>query len=154
MTLNHYQKVREALIRASDSMAVFEPILPSRKLVDHAKWSRGDIKTALKELDAAEAAQKMRVQHLLEINNAYLERARRAEEAHLIDPDALYNNIEIVQYISRWGGGCRDCADANGICDGTGLPCGKERHKAIEHVLKAFVYGMRHGFIATIGKLS
>jgi hypothetical protein len=50
-------------------------------------------------------------------------------------------------YVSRWGGNCRDCADENGVCPNSGLPCG-DASKAIEHVLKALEYGVKHGYIS------
>ena len=53
---------------------------------------------------------------------------------------------DVVGYVTRWGGNCRDCADENGVCPNSGLPCGGAR-KAIEHVLKALRYGVRHGYI-------
>lgn len=54
---------------------------------------------------------------------------------------------EIVGYVARYGGRCRDCADTTygPICDGAGLPCGER--KGIEHVLKAINYGFEHGFL-------
>lgn len=53
---------------------------------------------------------------------------------------------EVIDYISRYGGFCRDCADERGICPQSGLPC-DDRTKAIRHVLKAFNYGVKHGFL-------
>lgn len=56
-------------------------------------------------------------------------------------------NADVVGYVARWGGDCRDCADENGVCPNSGLPCGGAR-KAIEHVIKALQYGVQHGYIA------
>ncbi len=53
---------------------------------------------------------------------------------------------DVVSYVARWGGNCRDCADENGVCPNSGLPCGGAR-KAIEHVLAALQYGVQHGYI-------
>lgn len=53
---------------------------------------------------------------------------------------------ETVNYIARYGGMCRDCADEDGICPRSGLPCA-DRGKAICHVLEALSYGLEHGFI-------
>jgi len=53
---------------------------------------------------------------------------------------------EVVDFIGRYGGFCRDCADENGVCPGSGLPCA-DREKAIRHVLDAFNYGVKHGFL-------
>lgn len=55
---------------------------------------------------------------------------------------------EIVDYIARYGGACRDCADEDGVCPHSGLPCA-DRDKAIRHVLSALNYGIVHGFIST-----
>lgn len=55
----------------------------------------------------------------------------------------------IVSYVLRYGGRCRDCADADGICPNTDMPCGFELKTAvIKHTLKALEYGISHGFIA------
>ncbi len=53
---------------------------------------------------------------------------------------------DVVGYVARWGGNCRDCADESGVCPNSGLPCGGAR-KAIEHVIKALQYGVRHGYV-------
>jgi hypothetical protein len=53
---------------------------------------------------------------------------------------------EVVAYIQRYGGRCRDCADYDGACPGSGLPCG-ESGKAVRWVLKALNYGLSHGFV-------
>jgi hypothetical protein len=53
---------------------------------------------------------------------------------------------ELVNYIARYGGRCRECADEDGVCPTSGLPCG-EYDKAIRHVLKALNYGVSHGFL-------
>lgn len=55
---------------------------------------------------------------------------------------------DVAGYVARWGGNCRDCADENGVCPNTGLPCGGAR-KAIEHVIRALQYGVEHGYIAS-----
>lgn len=54
--------------------------------------------------------------------------------------------LDVVGYVERWGGACRDCADESGVCPGTGLPCGGQR-KAIEYVIRALQYGVKHGYI-------
>lgn len=55
---------------------------------------------------------------------------------------------ETVEYVSRYGGRCRDCADNFGTCPGTNLPCvPADAHKAIRHVLNAINYGFEHGFL-------
>lgn len=55
---------------------------------------------------------------------------------------------ELVRYALRYGGMCRDCADAFGVCPTSGLPCDVEvRQKVTLHALKAWRYGVLHGFI-------
>ena len=54
---------------------------------------------------------------------------------------------EHIDYVASMGGKCRDCADENGICPGTGLPCAGKR-LAIQYVLDAIEYGVKHGFVA------
>lgn len=56
---------------------------------------------------------------------------------------------EAREYVGRYGGRCRDCADHDGICPTNGLPCNVEdRNKAIDHVIKALNYGIQHGFLS------
>lgn len=55
---------------------------------------------------------------------------------------------EELDYISRWGGMCRGCADEDGICPSSGLPCEDEpRNRAIRHVVAALRYGQGHGYL-------
>lgn len=51
-----------------------------------------------------------------------------------------------LAYVLQYGGLCRDCADENGICPGSGLPCGGQR-KAVTHVVQALRYGLQHGYL-------
>lgn len=51
-----------------------------------------------------------------------------------------------VDYIARYGGRCRDCADNDGVCPHSGLPCDAP-DKAIRHVLSAINYGIANRFI-------
>lgn len=54
---------------------------------------------------------------------------------------------ELIDYVGRYGGNCRDCADNDGVCD-RGTPCDpKVFRAAIEHTIKALEYGIKHGFI-------
>lgn len=53
---------------------------------------------------------------------------------------------EVVDYIARYGGKCRDCADDGPVCPNSGMPCGG-REKAIRFVLGAYNYGVKHGFL-------
>jgi hypothetical protein len=54
---------------------------------------------------------------------------------------------ETLDYVSKYGGRCRDCADNFGVCPG-GLPCNyEERRAAIRRVLRAINYGMAHGYL-------
>lgn len=51
-----------------------------------------------------------------------------------------------VQYVTRYGGNCRDCADADGVCLSSGMPC-RDAEKAVRHVFRAIAYGVQHGYI-------
>lgn len=55
---------------------------------------------------------------------------------------------ETIDYVARFGARCRDCADCNGVCPGSGLPCGEGR-KAIKWVVDAINYGVANGFLRT-----
>ena len=54
---------------------------------------------------------------------------------------------EHVRYVARYGGLCRDCADENGVCPRSGLPCGGS-DKAIRRVLEALSYGIKNGYVS------
>lgn len=53
---------------------------------------------------------------------------------------------EVVSYVARYGGMCRACADEDGFCPSTGLPC-EDVDKAISHVISALNYGFEHGYL-------
>lgn len=53
---------------------------------------------------------------------------------------------EHVEYVQRYGGMCRNCADELGVCPSTGLPCGNSE-KAIKYVLDSISYGINHKFV-------
>ena len=53
---------------------------------------------------------------------------------------------EVINYINRYGGNCRDCADENGVCPSRGLPCADSK-KAIRFVLEALAYGLNNGYL-------
>jgi len=56
---------------------------------------------------------------------------------------------DVVDYVSRYGGRCRECADHDGTCAMSSLPCKSEdSDKAIRHVLRALNYGVKHGFLS------
>lgn len=58
-------------------------------------------------------------------------------------------NDETISYVMRYGGRCRDCADAMGVCPTSGLPCDPhEARAAIRHVLRAVNYGFGEGFLS------
>lgn len=59
-------------------------------------------------------------------------------------------NKETISYIHQYGGSCRDCADHDGVCPNSGLPCyWIDRKKAIKHVISALNYGRENGFLPT-----
>jgi hypothetical protein len=55
---------------------------------------------------------------------------------------------EHVAYVTQYGGHCRDCADENGVCPSSGLPCGGSE-KAIRFVFNALSYGVKHKYISS-----
>ena len=65
------------------------------------------------------------------------------------EPPQLVFDKTHINYIDRYGGFCRDCADEDGVCPSSGLPCGGSK-KAIRHVLTALAYGVNHGYIPVI----
>jgi hypothetical protein len=62
--------------------------------------------------------------------------------------EAVAFTDEHLAYVNRYGGNCRDCADENGVCPNSGLPCGG-REKAIRFVFNALTYGINNGFISS-----
>jgi hypothetical protein len=53
-----------------------------------------------------------------------------------------------IVYASHYGGRCRGCADENGVCPTSGMPCDPdERLRAAAHCLKAWKYGIEHGYM-------
>lgn len=58
---------------------------------------------------------------------------------------------ELIGYVSRYGGMCRDCADENGVCPHSGAPCDTDQRRAvIRHTIAALRYGIEHRFIPNI----
>jgi hypothetical protein len=51
----------------------------------------------------------------------------------------------VRSYVLRFGGKCRDCADQEGVCPASGIPC--DGTKAVNSVLEALTYGFTHGHI-------
>lgn len=101
------------------------------------RWHQGD---KWRDGDSTERA--AWEDHLAVINTA-LSSAQAAPARVVAD---RLNRPEIVSYVARYGGMCRDCADENGICPNSGLACAS--NKGIEHVLSALDYGLKHGYIA------
>lgn len=56
---------------------------------------------------------------------------------------------DVASYLLHYGSRCRDCADEDGVCPASGLPCEVPAAlKAVEHVLAAITYGVRQGFLS------
>jgi hypothetical protein len=53
---------------------------------------------------------------------------------------------KLVEYVRRYGGRCRECADASSVCPNSGLPC-DDPDTAIRHVFEAYNYGVKNGFV-------
>lgn len=73
----------------------------------------------------------------------------RAELAGLKEQEPVekyYIGKEEVEYASRFGPSCRDCADENGVCPATGIACGGQK-AAVLFVVNAINYGIEKGFI-------
>lgn len=55
---------------------------------------------------------------------------------------------DLIGYVMRYGGMCRDCADLDGVCQ-SGQPCDTDQRRAVvEHTISALAYGIKNGFIA------
>jgi hypothetical protein len=54
---------------------------------------------------------------------------------------------DVVRYVGRFSGQCRDCADEHGVCPSSGLPCDERHEKAIRYVITALNYGFGKGFL-------
>jgi hypothetical protein len=56
----------------------------------------------------------------------------------------------LTTYVLRYGGMCRDCADENGTCPHSGMPCDPDVCRpVVRRTIKALAYGIEHGFIAS-----
>jgi hypothetical protein len=54
-----------------------------------------------------------------------------------------------IDYALHYGSRCRECADADGVCRTSGMPCDpSEARRAAEHCLKAWIYGIENGFMS------
>lgn len=62
------------------------------------------------------------------------------------DPFLMLSEAVMLGYAMHYGSRCRDCADEDGICPQTGMPC-DGREEATRFVCGALAYGFRHGFI-------
>lgn len=61
----------------------------------------------------------------------------------------IYNistSKELLNYVTRWGSKCNECADHNGTCPTTGISC-DNKEKAIQHVIGAINYGINNNFL-------
>jgi hypothetical protein len=53
-----------------------------------------------------------------------------------------------IDYVMQYGGRCRDCADEDGVCPHSGLPCKtKQARQAVGSVIAAMAYGIEHGWM-------
>lgn len=60
------------------------------------------------------------------------------------------SKFDPIDYALHYGSGCRDCADAavRGVCDLNGTPCNPQVFRAaVKHALKAWEYGIKHGYM-------
>lgn len=63
-------------------------------------------------------------------------------------PNDMLDPRDAEDYAVRFGGNCRDCADALGTCPNSGLPCDPQiRRAVIRHTISAINYGVRNGFL-------
>jgi hypothetical protein len=51
----------------------------------------------------------------------------------------------LIDFLVKYGGRCRDCADEAGFCPRSGIGCG-QREKAADYFVSALEYGSEHGF--------
>lgn len=73
-----------------------------------------------------------------------------AEVPHPDCPHQQSGDKAVGDYVMAYGGRCRGCADENGVCPTSGLPCtSADARRAVAWVLGAIRYGVTHGFIAS-----
>lgn len=77
-----------------------------------------------------------------------LEKLERATQVPAkAEPGEAVSDLEdVVDWVARYGGDCRDCADENGKCPNDGLPC-DDRGKPIRFVVEALRYGIANGYV-------
>lgn len=140
--LNLLAAARVDIERRSATISAFSTPSPEAgredvKALDYKMWGQihdqrpaGDPKDTLREIIAA-------------LSPPAPEPGYEAEPVAITD--------EVVRYIARYGGMCRDCADEDGVCPASGLPCEPDDcDRAIRHVLRALSYGQRHGYIKAV----
>ena len=76
----------------------------------------------------------------------YASPIREPEISEPVSDPYKFGSDDVVRYIARYGGMCRACADEDGICPTSGLPC-ENTDKAIRSVLEALSYGLKHGHV-------
>lgn len=104
---------------------------------------RAEVIDCLREENAGLRRQR---DELHETTNRYLNRARAAEAGAV--EVAPGTGPERINYVLRYGGMCRGCADHDGVCPTNGLPCDTEAaRRSVRHVLEALDYGERHGYL-------
>ena len=132
-----YQRAQEAADRLAAACPVPGPLPRSdseaagdaiRAVFDERAWPTGPVACGRAGFEAARRI-------------AALE-SQSAEQA----PVQFTEQHEL--YVMGYGGNCRDCADADGVCPRSGLPCSMlARLKAVRHVFMAITYGVQNGFI-------
>lgn len=73
----------------------------------------------------------------------------RVNRSALVDVPAVEPVADdLIGYVLRYGGMCRDCADMDGVCQ-SGQPCDNDQRRAVvKHTIAALAYGIKYGFIA------
>jgi hypothetical protein len=68
----------------------------------------------------------------------------------LVDREVIALDVAATVSFVDHGPMCRDCADEDGICPSTHLPC-EDAEKAIRYVVERINYGLANGFITLLG---
>lgn len=81
-------------------------------------------------------------QEVFDIMSDRIRHAARTEDPHPGESG------DVIDYVMRYGGKCRGCADENGVFPTSGLPCASDdARKAVAWVLDAVAYGLKHGYL-------
>ncbi|MBA8846216.1 hypothetical protein FHW02_004306 [Ochrobactrum sp. RH1CCR137] len=148
----------DLLKKAVDAFNALSPEQQAEMLEEQRQsWVRGNVGLSRDERDMTSpmmrALKTVREENSIgrQAVKAWADSNTRPTPVAPVSPDAtgtVKTFNQIIDYVMRYGGRCRDCADEDGVCPTNGTPCEpKVKRAVIEHTLRSLEYGLSHGFI-------